>query len=703
MKKPLHIIKTWFETGDVPTQQQFYDAFDSFHHKDNGEIIVEKSVNDAGDVSFKFTDGEILTIEKFVPDVVKPMGYIDGLVSALNTITNNIAALQTGKVDKESGKGLSDTNFTQPEKDKLAGLENYIPPTSYAISFIDGLQDALNTFTQSLDLKVDKEDGKGLSSNDYTDEDKQKLANLNPLGFTEISDNKGNSFQAQKQSDTLTFEGATLDVLNKKIIVDGGSPARFAVVRSGSITHTPEIGSIDKYFNNIDDVLDIVKTNYTGIDFQIYITGSGTYDINTVGTLENITITCNIDNVRLRFSPKVVSASVRSLTFKDGGINAPLTTLDTNLQQTIVFTGGFVFRVKEVKRNQATYLKGHNSFPPFIFTNNVSRKDVECSIFIDTLHHVYSVDKNGYRWGWAGYSMFSNFKYFKKIDVTINKLVVCVPVNLAGGMTTFGSIGAVLDNSGECNIHIKELDISTERVNSGRYNLIQYSGATANPSKLSTFNICVDRVYRNGDTAQWFLCKQIRNGIWNIKTGHNTDLGRCKITFDRGVSNLHFNADINGKTITDYLISVPNDIDAENWENVIIKLKATGIFDKLVFVKNYGSSTGKQTALVVIDGQRVKVNSEWVYIGTSSTSTNYLTKPFLHFVNDSHCEFTGSKDYPITYQNITHQTVTNQIDKSVLVFGSIYHNATNANYPNTSNHRIAKPFNNLIETQGDDL
>ena len=77
MKTPLEIIKTWFETGDSPTEQQFNDAFDSFHHKDNGEVIVSKSINESGDVSFTFSDGEVLTIEKFDLDAIKDLLSLD--------------------------------------------------------------------------------------------------------------------------------------------------------------------------------------------------------------------------------------------------------------------------------------------------------------------------------------------------------------------------------------------------------------------------------------------------------------------------------------------------------------------------------------------------------------------------------------------------------------------------------------------------
>lgn len=53
----------------------------------------------------------------------------------------------------------TDNNYTSVEKEKLAGLENYDD---------SGIR-------QELDGKVDKVDGKGLSTNDYTDEDKSKL------------------------------------------------------------------------------------------------------------------------------------------------------------------------------------------------------------------------------------------------------------------------------------------------------------------------------------------------------------------------------------------------------------------------------------------------------------------------------------------------------------------------------------------------
>lgn len=115
------------------------------------------------------------------------------------------------KVDKESGKGLSTNDYTTAEKTKLAGLKNYELPTAttdvkggikvgkgLAIDEETGVLNATGTevkideainststnpvqnkvISAALDKKVDIVAGKVLSSNDYTNDEKTKLANI---------------------------------------------------------------------------------------------------------------------------------------------------------------------------------------------------------------------------------------------------------------------------------------------------------------------------------------------------------------------------------------------------------------------------------------------------------------------------------------------------------------------------------------------
>lgn len=115
------------------------------------------------------------------------------------------------KVDKESGKGLSTNDYTTAEKTKLAGLKNYELPTAttdvkggikvgkgLAIDAETGVLNATGTevkideainststnpvqnkaISAALNKKVDVVAGKVLSSNDYTNDEKTKLANI---------------------------------------------------------------------------------------------------------------------------------------------------------------------------------------------------------------------------------------------------------------------------------------------------------------------------------------------------------------------------------------------------------------------------------------------------------------------------------------------------------------------------------------------
>ncbi|WP_413998696.1 pyocin knob domain-containing S74 family peptidase [Flavobacterium sp. W1B] len=68
----------------------------------------------------------------------------------------------SGKVDKVAGKGLSTEDYTTAEKNKLAGLSNFDPT-------------AINN---TLATKVDKVAGKQLSTEDYTTAEKNKLAGI---------------------------------------------------------------------------------------------------------------------------------------------------------------------------------------------------------------------------------------------------------------------------------------------------------------------------------------------------------------------------------------------------------------------------------------------------------------------------------------------------------------------------------------------
>ncbi|WP_442265869.1 hypothetical protein ACSIGC_16465 [Tenacibaculum sp. ZS6-P6] len=257
MKTSIDILKTWFQTGDKPTENQFENLIDSFHHKDDGNIITQYQIQDNGNVSFTFSDGNTASIEKFVLPNTMPQNFIDGLVETLNSKVNkqtgkqlsdenfslelkqkleglqnyihpefhqitDIEGLQEAiesKVDIVPGKQLSDENFSTEEKEKLAGLENYVAPDSKPISYIEELEETITKINQDLENKVDLIEGKQLSDENFSTEEKEKLANFNISTFSSISDGE-NRIIANGQADELIFDGITIDSEDGTIKID---------------------------------------------------------------------------------------------------------------------------------------------------------------------------------------------------------------------------------------------------------------------------------------------------------------------------------------------------------------------------------------------------------------------------------------------------------------------------------------------------
>lgn len=138
----------------------------------------------------------------------------DGLLYLWQKIKNVFASKDAlnDKVDKVTGKGLSTNDYTTDEKNKLNGIQSgaqvnpqiTVDGTSreilwYSLDDNNGVlvmahsdtspdggiiavplastaQEAIQSLSNALAGKVDAEDGKGLSTNDYTTAEKNKLA-----------------------------------------------------------------------------------------------------------------------------------------------------------------------------------------------------------------------------------------------------------------------------------------------------------------------------------------------------------------------------------------------------------------------------------------------------------------------------------------------------------------------------------------------
>lgn len=113
-----------------------------------------------------------------------------------------LAAGLGNKADKENGKGLSSNDFTNEHKNKLEGLQQVDTSGLLQKGAYTGNASDL---AAGISKKVDKVEGKGLSSNDYTNAEKQKNeenAKKRVVGITVTGD--------VNKVVTLTFEDSTV-------------------------------------------------------------------------------------------------------------------------------------------------------------------------------------------------------------------------------------------------------------------------------------------------------------------------------------------------------------------------------------------------------------------------------------------------------------------------------------------------------------
>ena len=140
------------------------------------------------------------------------LGNVDNTADVDKPISTAQQTALNDKVDKVTGKGLSTNDYTTAEKDKLNGIEagaqvnpqvvadgngreisgysvnddmgalimfydNGSPDGgAIAVPLASAAQGAFQSLSNALAGKVDAEDGKGLSTNDYTTAEKNKLA-----------------------------------------------------------------------------------------------------------------------------------------------------------------------------------------------------------------------------------------------------------------------------------------------------------------------------------------------------------------------------------------------------------------------------------------------------------------------------------------------------------------------------------------------
>lgn len=230
--------------------------------------------------------------------------------------------LLENKVDKVEGKQLSTEDYTTEEKTKLAGLENYDDTAvksdiaanaeaieaeverakaaekvnADAISAVDAAYKAADTILQGnidvevtratnaesaldakIDTKVDKVEGKQLSTEDYTTEEKTKLAGLDNYDDTTIKGDIAANTEAIETE--VTRAKAAESTLNNKI----------PTAQTSYIGYNKNFVYSEGKTGSTKNVISAIETGRTEFDNFIYLTYWGNSNSSDYIVLEGAT------------------------------------------------------------------------------------------------------------------------------------------------------------------------------------------------------------------------------------------------------------------------------------------------------------------------------------------------------------------------------------------------------------------------------
>lgn len=144
----------------------------------------------------------------------------------LSHFKTKLDLLFANKVDKEAGKGLSTNDYTDAEKTKLAGIEaqanKTVVDSTLSTSSSNPVQNS--TITTALNSKVDSVNGKGLSTEDYTTNEKTKLGGISAgaqVNTIETIKVNGQAQTITNKAVDITVPDSTSDLTNDSDFQNG--------------------------------------------------------------------------------------------------------------------------------------------------------------------------------------------------------------------------------------------------------------------------------------------------------------------------------------------------------------------------------------------------------------------------------------------------------------------------------------------------
>ena len=177
------------------------------------------------------------------------------LAQVVKSNQDDLLADISGKVDKVNGKGLSTNDYTTTEKNKLASIAAGAQVNVIETVKVNGTALTPSSKAVNIDIsgKVDKVNGKGLSTNDYTTTEKNKLAGI---------DEQANKYVLPVAT-SATIGGVKVDsVANSNIVLSSGGNISVPVASTSQAGVVKLGGDSSKYLNGTGQWATPTNTTY---------------------------------------------------------------------------------------------------------------------------------------------------------------------------------------------------------------------------------------------------------------------------------------------------------------------------------------------------------------------------------------------------------------------------------------------------------
>lgn len=163
------VIPTYMNNGEITASTATVGSNVKPIYLNAGEVTVSDGNVGAMNQPIYMNNGEIIACSDNVGSDGIPVYMLNGVITACGTIP--ITSGGTGAITKEKALENFGLTATAAELNTLDGIAATVTELNYVKGVTSNIQG-------QLDNKVDKVDGKGLSSNDYSDDEKSKLAGI---------------------------------------------------------------------------------------------------------------------------------------------------------------------------------------------------------------------------------------------------------------------------------------------------------------------------------------------------------------------------------------------------------------------------------------------------------------------------------------------------------------------------------------------